>query len=153
MFIFLCFDQVKPYLLLGIMSNISSHRCTDLPLCVGWACVDVGVCVWGHVCVCVCACVCVYLSMYVTECVAHVCTRKLERAYLCMHVCSSVCMPLLRVCTCAFLYKTVSKQGIPTDSLSSFTKWKTKVKITTMNCWYRMTNLWIYEYKYKYIYI
>lgn len=69
-----------------------------------------------------CVCAFVYVCMYVTECVAHVCTRKLERAYLCMHVCSSVCMPLLRVCGCAFLYKkTVSKQGIPTDSLSSFT--------------------------------
>lgn len=90
--------------------------------------------------------------MYVTECVARVCTRKLERVYLCMHVCSSVCMPLLRVCACVFLCKSVSKQGIPTDTLSSFTTWKTKVKITRMNCWYRMTNLWIYEYKYKYIY-
>ncbi len=78
-----------------------------------WACVRA----WGHVCVRAF----VYVCMYVTECVARVCTCELERAYLCMHVCSSVRMPLLRVCACAFLYKSVSEQGIPTDSLSSFT--------------------------------
>lgn len=119
-----------------------SRRCTDLPLRVGWAHVGVyaDVCVavggWRVLArVCLCTCACMWQNVWL------VCTRKLERAYLCMHVCSSVRMPLLRVCVWAFLYKSMSKQGIPTDSLSSFTTWKTKEKITRRNCWYRMTNL------------
>lgn len=59
---------------------------------------------------------------------------KSERAYLCMHVCSSACMPLLCVCACVhFLYKSVSKTGIPTDS-SLLQHGKTKVKITRIKC-------------------
>lgn len=62
-FIFLCFDQVKTYLLLGIMGNhlppIDVQTCLSVlaeHVCV-WACVTVCAFVCGHECVRVCVCV------------------------------------------------------------------------------------------------
>lgn len=69
--------------------------------------------------VCVCRCVCVNII--------------LERAYLCMHACSSVRMPLLRVCVCV----RSCKNQCPNKAFLQFVQFynmKTKVKITRMRC-------------------
>lgn len=76
-----------------------SYRCTDLPLCVGCECLGINVCMCVNMCVCAWGeTVCMFMG--VCRCA---CKHKLERAYLCMHACSRVRMPLLRVCVCAFL--------------------------------------------------
>lgn len=65
-------------------------------------------------------CVCVYVYVHVCECVcmsvwpACIHVTLSERIYACM--CVVAC-----VCACVSLYKSMSEQGIPTDSLSSFT--------------------------------
>lgn len=114
--IFLCFNQVKPYLLLGdcghLLPPVVVQICLSVPAEHVWACVW-DTCVFTYTCMCV-------TRMRGPPCV---CSCKHERVYLCMHVCSSVRMPPfggVYVCERSCEKRSMSKQGIPTDSLSSF---------------------------------
>ena len=131
-FTFLCWSGENITYCWGSWVTSPSHRCTDLPLCVCWACVGV----WTRVCVCVCVCGCGCVWPYVWPMCVHV--NLSERIYACMCVVVCVCLRCVYVRSCT--NQCPNKAFLPTVC-PVLQPWKTKVKITRMKCWYRMTNV------------